>query len=43
MRWQLTTTDYDGSPYERSIMAIYCFENGRIAEDWGISIPALWL
>jgi hypothetical protein len=23
-------------------MAIYRFENGRIAEDWGIAIPALW-
>src|SRR6516225_4601571 len=42
MRWQLTATDYDGKPYERSIMAIYRFENGRIAEDWGSSIPALW-
>ena len=21
---------------------IYRFENGRIAEDWGIAIPALW-
>jgi ketosteroid isomerase-like protein len=42
VRWQLTATDYDGKPYERSIMAIYRFENGRIAEDWGISIPALW-
>src|ERR1700746_1914551 len=42
VRWQLTATDYDGKPYERSIMAIYRFENGRIAEDWGIYIPALW-
>jgi len=42
VRWQLTATDYDGKPYERSIMAIYRFENGRIAEDWGIASPALW-
>jgi ketosteroid isomerase-like protein len=42
VRWELTATYDDGKPYERSIMAIYRFENGRIAEDWGISIPALW-
>ena len=41
VRWQLTAS-YDGRPFEQSIMAIYRFENGRIAEDWGISIPALW-
>jgi ketosteroid isomerase-like protein len=42
VRWQLTATYDDGKPYERSIMSIYRFENGRIAEDWGISIPTLW-
>ena len=41
VRWQLTAT-YEGRPFEQSIMAIYRFENGRIAEDWGISIRALW-
>ena len=41
VRWQLTAT-YQGRPFEQSIMAIYRFENGRIAEDWGISIRALW-
>ena len=41
VRWQLTTS-YDGRPFEQSIMAIYRFENGRIAEDWGISTRALW-
>jgi ketosteroid isomerase-like protein len=41
VRWQLTAT-YDGKPFEQSIMAIYRFENGRIAEDWGISFRALW-
>jgi hypothetical protein len=42
VRWQLTATYDDGKPYERSIMSIYRFENGRIAEDWGLSIPTLW-
>ena len=41
VRWQLTAT-YEGTPFEQSIMAIYRFEKGRIAEDWGISIRALW-
>ena len=41
VRWQLTTS-YDGRPFEQSIMAIYRFENGRIAEDWGIASLALW-
>ena len=41
VRWQLTAT-YEGRPFEQSIIAIYRFENGRIAEDWGISIRALW-
>lgn len=42
VRWQLTATYNDGERYERSILAIYRFENGRIAEDWGIASPALW-
>jgi SnoaL-like polyketide cyclase len=37
VRWQLTAT-YEGKPFEQSIMAIYRFDEGRIAEDWGISI-----
>ena len=41
VRWQLTAT-YNGQPFEQSIMAIYRFESGRIAEDWGISSQALW-
>src|SRR5262244_3904881 len=28
VRWQLTATDNDGEPYERSILAIYRFKNG---------------
>ena len=42
VRLQLTATYHGGKPYERSIMAIYRFESGRIAEDWGIAIPAFW-
>jgi predicted SnoaL-like aldol condensation-catalyzing enzyme len=42
VRLQVTATYKDGKPSQRSIMAIYRFENGRIAEDWGIAIPALW-
>lgn len=41
VRWQLTAT-YDGKPFEQSILAIYRFANGRIAEDWGIAARALW-
>jgi predicted SnoaL-like aldol condensation-catalyzing enzyme len=41
VRWQLTAT-YEDRPFEQSIMAIYRFENGRIAEDWGISARTLW-
>jgi ketosteroid isomerase-like protein len=41
VRWQLTAT-YEGRPFEQSIIAIYRFENGRIAEDWGISTRTLW-
>jgi ketosteroid isomerase-like protein len=41
VRWQLTAT-YDGKPFEQSIVAIYRFEAGRIAEDWGVAIRALW-
>jgi ketosteroid isomerase-like protein len=41
VRWQLTAT-YDGKPFEQSIIAIYRFEDGRIAEDWGIAFRALW-
>ena len=41
VRWQLTAT-YNGEPFEQSILAIYRFEDGRIAEDWGIAIRACW-
>jgi ketosteroid isomerase-like protein len=42
VRWQVTATALNGNPYEGSCVAIYRFENGRIAEDWGIVAPALW-
>ena len=42
VRWQVTATARNGNPYEGSCVAIYRFENGRIAEDWGIVAPALW-
>jgi ketosteroid isomerase-like protein len=42
VRWQVTATAHNGNPYEGSCVAIYRFENGSIAEDWGIIAPALW-
>ena len=41
VRWQLTAI-HNGEPFEQSILAIYRFEDGRIAEDWGIAIRACW-
>ena len=41
VRWQVTATA-DNNPYEGSCVAIYRFENGRIAEDWGTVASALW-
>jgi hypothetical protein len=38
----VTAPHHDGKPSELSFMAIYRFEKGRIAEDWGFAIPALW-
>jgi ketosteroid isomerase-like protein len=40
-RGQLTAM-YDGRPFEQSLMAIYRFEEVRIAEDWGFAIRELW-
>jgi ketosteroid isomerase-like protein len=42
VRWRLTGTHDDGKPFERSIMSIYRFENGRVAEDWGMAMPTPW-
>ena len=40
VRWQVCAIG--DNPDEGSCVAIYRFENGRIAEDWGIVSPALW-
>ena len=33
---------YDGKPFHLATMATYRFEDGRIAEDWGIPIRGEW-
>jgi ketosteroid isomerase-like protein len=42
VRWKLSAT-LDGEPLHLAMMAIYRFEEGRIAKDWGISIRGEWL
>lgn len=32
----------DGKPFVASILKIYRFDNGRIAEDWGIGASTPW-
>jgi ketosteroid isomerase-like protein len=41
VRWELSAT-WEGKPFEEAIVAIYRFDGGRIAEDWGVSFRALW-
>ena len=41
VRWQLSAT-YNGEPFHLAMMAIYRFEDSRIAEDWGIPIHGDW-
>jgi hypothetical protein len=41
VRWRLSAT-LDGQPLSSSIMAMYRFEGGRIAEDWGVSVRKVW-
>ena len=41
VRWQLFGTHH-GEPLRLASMAIYRFDDGRIAEDWGISIRGEW-
>lgn len=41
VRWVLSSTDKD-EPVHFAMMAIYRFEDGRIAEDWGVSIGGEW-
>jgi ketosteroid isomerase-like protein len=42
VRWQLSATHH-GEPLNLAMIAIYRFEDGRIAEDWGFSIRGEWL
>jgi ketosteroid isomerase-like protein len=41
VRWALSAT-YRDEPLHLAMIAIYCFEDGRIAEDWGIPIRGEW-
>jgi ketosteroid isomerase-like protein len=41
VRWRLSATR-DGQPLRVAIVAMYRFEGGRIAEDWGISVAQDW-
>ena len=41
VRWELSAT-WEGKLFEEAILAIYRFDGGRIAEDWGVSFRALW-
>jgi ketosteroid isomerase-like protein len=42
VRWQLSAMHND-EPFVLASMAIYRFEGGRIAEDWGIPLRGKWL
>jgi predicted ester cyclase len=42
VRWRLPATR-NGEPLHSAIMAMYRFEGGRIAEDWGISFTGVAL
>lgn len=41
VRWAFTGKRA-GAPFVASILAIYRFENGLIAEDWGVGAAAPW-
>jgi predicted SnoaL-like aldol condensation-catalyzing enzyme len=41
VRWGLSGI-YKGDPVQFAMMAIYRFQDGRIAEDWGIPIRGKW-
>jgi predicted ester cyclase len=41
VRWRFSGMR-NGAPLPRSAIAIYRFEDGRIAEDWGTITPADW-
>ncbi|WP_439410224.1 ester cyclase [Bradyrhizobium sp. DASA03076] len=42
VRWQLFAT-HQGEPLRMASIAIYRFEEGRIAEDWGIPVRGEWV
>jgi predicted SnoaL-like aldol condensation-catalyzing enzyme len=42
VRWQLSVS-HNGEPLHIASMAIYRFQDERIAEDWGIPIRGEWL
>ncbi len=42
VRWRVRWTGKDDDAQEAAIVAIYRFENGLIAEDWGVSVRAAW-
>jgi ketosteroid isomerase-like protein len=42
VRWQLSAT-HQSERLHLASMAIYRFEKGRVAEDWGIPIRGEWL
>jgi ketosteroid isomerase-like protein len=41
VRWRLSATR-DGELFVYAMMAMYRFENGRIAEDWGVPVRGDW-
>lgn len=41
VRWRLSATR-NGEFFVYAMMAMYRFENGRIAEDWGVPVRGEW-
>jgi predicted ester cyclase len=41
VRWRLSATR-DGQSFVFAMMAMYRFEDGRIAEDWGVPVRGDW-
>jgi ketosteroid isomerase-like protein len=40
-RWRFSGTR-DGAPRRLAVVAVYRFEGGRVAEDWGVAVHADW-